>query len=221
MTYKPFTGQGTDFYVASPDAAEMVNIAIALERPILVEGEAGCGKTLLARAISTELGLGVPISISVKSTSRAKDLLYRFDALRRLQHSPVADREKARNIYPYVFLQPFGAAIRGGKPCVVLVDEIDKADIDFPNDLLDVLGEFQFDIEELPEEGVRGVGESQGIRTARRAADRLGSSDRGHHEQSGKAATRTLSAAVPVPSAHLSRKRKRAERDSEEESPAR
>ena len=92
MTYKPFTGTGTDFYVASDDAAEMVNLAIALERPILVEGEAGCGKTLLARAIATELGLGAPISISVKSTSRAKDLLYRFDALRRLQDSQGGDR---------------------------------------------------------------------------------------------------------------------------------
>jgi MoxR-like ATPase len=152
MSYRQFTGNGTSFYLATPDTAEIVNLAVALGRPILVEGEAGCGKTLLARAISVELGLGEPISISVKSTSRAKDLLYRFDALRRLQDSQGGDRKKARNIYPYISLQPFGAAIQSGRPCVVLVDEIDKADIDFPNDLLDVLGEFQFDIEELPEE---------------------------------------------------------------------
>jgi MoxR-like ATPase len=152
MTYKQFTGKGTDFYVAAPDTAEIVNLAIALERPILVEGEAGCGKTLLARAISIELGLGEPISIPVKSTSRAKDLLYRFDSLRRLQDSQGADKKKARNTYPYISLQPLGAAIHNGKPCVVLVDEIDKADIDFPNDLLDVIGDFQFDIEDLPDE---------------------------------------------------------------------
>jgi MoxR-like ATPase len=139
VTYRDFTGTGTDFYLAGPVAVEMVNLAIKLGRPLLVEGEAGCGKTLLARAISVELGLGDPISISVKSTSRAKDLLYRFDALLRLQDAQGGDRERARNTFPYISLQPLGIAIRRGRPCVVLIDEIDKADIDFPNDLLDVI----------------------------------------------------------------------------------
>ncbi|HYX48527.1 MAG TPA: MoxR family ATPase, partial [Ktedonobacteraceae bacterium] len=150
-SYGKYTGKGAPFYEAAPEVVETVNLAIKLGRPILVEGEAGCGKTKLASAIAHELDLGHPISITVKSTSHARDLLYKFDALRRLQDVQNPTNLEARYIYPYIFLQPFGSAISNGKPCVVLIDEIDKADIDFPNDLLEVVDQFFFDIEDLPE----------------------------------------------------------------------
>jgi MoxR-like ATPase len=150
--YGTYTGRGTDFYETTEDVAETVNLAIRLRRPLLVEGEAGCGKTQLARSISVELELDEPIAIRIKSTTEARDLLYRFDALRRLQE--VQNRrfeERASFIYPYISLQPLGLAIKAGRPAVVLIDEIDKADIDFPNDLLDVLDDFAFDIEDVPQ----------------------------------------------------------------------
>jgi MoxR-like ATPase len=142
----------TGNYVMTPAKAKIVDLAIQLGRPLLVEGEAGCGKTRLAGAIAEELGLPKPTRISVKSTSRAVDLLYRFDALRRLQDSQLEkERDRARWVGNYIQLDKLGAAIHAGKPAVVLIDEIDKADIDFPNDLLDVLEDFEFDIDELPE----------------------------------------------------------------------
>ena len=138
-------------YVISAEDAKVVDIAIKLQRPLLVEGEAGCGKTQLAYAIASQLGLEGPIRIQVKSTSQAKDLFYRFDALGRLQDSQnVIHREKAQWVYKYISLEPFGEAIRSGQKCVVLIDEIDKADIDFPNDLLDVLDENHFQVDDLP-----------------------------------------------------------------------
>ena len=148
-----FSGKSCAFYLASPETAEIVNLAIHLERPLLVEGEAGCGKTRLAAAVAEELELADRlIVITVKSTMQAKDLLYRFDALRRLQDAQNPGNQLARSVYPYLTLEPLGYAIREGKPCVVLIDEIDKADIDFPNDLLDVLDRFEFDIDDLPRE---------------------------------------------------------------------
>jgi MoxR-like ATPase len=153
-TYPPFNPEASTSYVMPPGVEEIVNLAIHLSRPLLVEGEAGCGKTSLAKAIAEGLGLADTdvVSATVKSTSQAKDLLYRFDALRRLQDAQDPQNEKARNVYPYIHLQPLGKAIASGKPCLVLIDEIDKADIDFPNDLLDVLDRFQFEIEDLPAE---------------------------------------------------------------------
>ena len=152
--YPLLNAEASTSYVMPPEVAEIVNLAIHLSRPLLVEGEAGCGKTSLAKAIAEGLGLADTdvVSATVKSTSQAKDLLYRFDALRRLQDAQDPQNEKARNVYPYIHLQPLGKAIASGKRCVVLIDEIDKADIDFPNDLLDVLDRFQFETEDLPDE---------------------------------------------------------------------
>lgn len=147
-----YTGKNTDFYLASEEVADIVNLAIALKRPILVEGEPGCGKTMLAYSIAAELTLGEPVKISVKSTTRAQDLLYRLNALRRLQDAQNPQNMQARFSYPYLALGPLGRAIQEKKPCVVLIDEVDKADIDFPNDLLDVLDKFTFQIDDLPVE---------------------------------------------------------------------
>jgi MoxR-like ATPase len=149
---RQYTGKATDFYVASPDVADKVNIAVALDRPILVEGEPGCGKTMLAYSYAKEMGLGPPVKIAVKSTSRAQDLLYRVNALRRLQDAQSPNNQRAQFVYPYLSLGPLGGAINEGRRTVVLIDEVDKADIDFPNDLLDVLDDFSFRIEDLPEE---------------------------------------------------------------------
>jgi MoxR-like ATPase len=152
MKTRRYTGNGTNFYVADPRVADMVNLAIDLQRPLLVEGEPGCGKTQLAYSIAAELKLGEPVKISVRSTSRARDLLYRFDALRRLQDAQKREDENARYIHPYLSLGELGRVLHEGKRRVVLIDEIDKADIDFPNDLLDVLDTFTFQVEDLPRE---------------------------------------------------------------------
>jgi MoxR-like ATPase len=152
MSEPEYTGTSTDFYVAPPDIADKVNLAVALNRPILVEGEPGCGKTMLAYSFAAELGLERPVKIAVKSTSRAQDLLYRVNALRRLQDAQSPNSERAQFIYPYLSLGPLGHAISEGRRAVVLIDEVDKADIDFPNDLLDVLDDFSFQIDDLPEE---------------------------------------------------------------------
>ena len=152
MNEPRYTGKATDFYLASASIAEIVNLAIDLKRPILVEGEPGCGKTMLAYSIAAEKKLGEVVKISVKSTSRAQDLLYRMNALRRLQDTQNPNNLQARYVHPYLSLGPLGAAINGRKRCVVLIDEVDKADIDFPNDLLDVLDRFTFQIDDLPEE---------------------------------------------------------------------
>jgi len=161
--YAGFTGNKSRTYVASAQIADIVNLAIHLGRPLLVEGEAGCGKTRLASAIAEELQLGDVVAMTVKSTSQAADLLYRFDALRRLQDAQDPLNLSARSLHPYISLQALGRAIQQGRPCVVLIDEVDKADIDFPNDLLDVLDRFEFDIEDLPVEESEACLQSRGF----------------------------------------------------------
>lgn len=147
-------------YLADESLAEVVNLAIALGRPLLLQGDAGCGKTRLAYAVA--YGLGLPLEeCYIKSTSRAQDLLYIYDAVSRLYDAQLGSegpREKGgeplcRDARNYVHLGPLGRAIvraRYGRRSVVLIDEIDKADIDFPNDLLWELDRLEFRVAEAP-----------------------------------------------------------------------
>jgi len=150
-------------YLASERLKRAVNLAIALERPLLLEGEAGCGKTRLARAVAYELGLPF-YSWPVRSTSKAQEGLYTYDAMLRLhdvqtkQRAPEgasADQSGRDPQKPgdYLRLGALGKAFElRDCPAVVLIDEIDKADIDFPNDLLTVLDDpWEFEIQEMDE----------------------------------------------------------------------
>ena len=142
-------------YHVTPEVADAVNLAIALGRPLLVQGDPGVGKTALAKAVADNLELPLERAY-IKSTSRAQDLLYTFDAVRRLYdlQKPSALAE-AVELDPARYLQlgALGRAIvrsRSEQQSVVLIDEIDKADIDFPNDLLRELDELAFDVPEVP-----------------------------------------------------------------------
>jgi MoxR-like ATPase len=134
-------------YLADEGLVKAVNVAIHLNRPLLVKGPPGSGKTAVAYALAHELG--VPLfPWYVKSTSRARDGLYTIDMVRRLQDSHL-DTTRAQRLTPYIRFGPLGDALRRRGPSVVLIDEVDKADIDFPNDLLRELDERRFTIEEL------------------------------------------------------------------------
>lgn len=153
------TGQLLYPYLPSEELLEVVNLAIYLERPLLLKGEPGCGKTRLARAVAYELGLPYE-AWNIKSTSRAKDGLYTYDAVGRLRDAQLAaagrlSDEKIQKIdepYTYVRWGALGRAFLNEQRTVVLIDEIDKADIDFPNDLLLELDEQRFVVEETGEE---------------------------------------------------------------------
>ncbi len=134
-------------YLADEGLRKAVNMAIVLKKPLLVKGPPGCGKTRLAKSIAHELGLELH-EWYIKSTSRARDGLYSIDMVRRLQDAHMQNA-KAQRIIPYIRFGPLGDALRSGTETVVLIDEIDKADIDFPNDLLRELDEKKFTIEEL------------------------------------------------------------------------
>lgn len=124
-------------YVLSDALAAAVNVALALDQPLLVTGEPGCGKTTLAWEVARQLGTVVH-EFHTKSTSTARDLLYTFDAVRRFHDASVGESE-ARDASKYVTFQALGEAIRSEETVVVLIDEIDKAPRDFPNDLLNEL----------------------------------------------------------------------------------
>lgn len=143
-------------YLPYEDLVEAVNLAIYLERPLLLKGEPGCGKTRLARAVAYELGLPFE-AWYIKSTSQAKDGLYTYDAVSRLRDAQLAatgriikDEDIPRISDPATYVQwgPLGRAFQNEQRTVVLIDEIDKADIDFPNDLLLELDEQRFVVEE-------------------------------------------------------------------------
>lgn len=155
-------------YLAGVDLTKIVNMSLVLGRPLLVKGPPGCGKTRLAASIAHELDLPL-LEWHVKSTSRARDGLYSIDMVRRLQDANLKDK-KAQNLTPYIKFGPLGEAIRRGKPCVLLIDEIDKADLDFPNDLLRELDEHRFTIEELDESLLSPKEKSAGFRKTFEAA---------------------------------------------------
>jgi len=144
---RPF--EGTDSYIASEDLRTSVNVAIALERPLLIRGEPGTGKTLLAEAVAEALGTELMVW-SIRSTTRAQDGLYVYDTVQRLYDSRFQDKDVS-DIKQYIHLGPLGRSFAAPARAVLLIDEIDKADVEFPNDLLHELDAMTFDIPETGE----------------------------------------------------------------------
>ncbi len=140
---------GTQDYVATEDLTVAVNAAIRLERPLLVKGEPGTGKTELARQVAGSLGLRL-IEWHVKSTTRAQQGLYEYDAVSRLRDSQLGD-ERVRDVKNYIKPGKLWEAFSADEKVVLLIDEIDKADIEFPNDLLQELDRMEFHVYETGE----------------------------------------------------------------------
>ena len=136
----------TQTYVAPPDLAVAVNAAITLERPLLVKGEPGTGKTELARQVAASLGLPI-LEWNVKSTTRAQQGLYEYDAVSRLRDSQLGEA-KVHDIGNYIRKGKLWQAFEAESKVVLLIDEIDKADIEFPNDLLQELDRMEFHVYE-------------------------------------------------------------------------
>lgn len=141
--------RGTEGYVASRALQDVVNVAIALERPLLLKGEPGTGKTLLAYHIAEALGMEI-ILWNVKSTTKARDGLYTYDTVQRLNDARFGDGD-VKDIRHYIKFGPLGRAFAADKRVVLLIDEVDKADIEFPNDLLFELDEMRFHVLETDE----------------------------------------------------------------------
>jgi len=144
--------RGTDQYLTDRSLEAAVNCAISLERPLLIKGEPGTGKTLLAEAISTALKLPL-INWPVKSTTRAQDGLYLYDTVQRLYDARFGEGD-TKDVKRYIRLGPLGQAFAAPKRVVLLIDEVDKADIEFPNDLLHELDRMRFKVLETGEEVV-------------------------------------------------------------------
>jgi len=142
--------QGTDTYIVSDDLRHSVNVAVALQRPLLLRGEPGTGKTLLAENMAHALGLPL-IRWHVKSTTKAKDGLYVYDTVQRLHDSRFGDGD-VKDIEHYIKYGPLGLALASDSRVVLLIDEIDKADIEFPNDLLLELDAMRFRVDETGRE---------------------------------------------------------------------
>ena len=141
--------QGTKRYVATEDLQIAVHAAVTLERPLLIKGEPGTGKTLLAEEVSQALGKRL-ISWHIKSTSKAQQGLYEYDAVSRLRDSQLGD-EKVHDIRNYIKRGKLWDAFVADERVVLLIDEIDKADIEFPNDLLTELDQMEFFVYETGE----------------------------------------------------------------------
>ncbi|MDP3512612.1 MAG: MoxR family ATPase [Sulfuritalea sp.] len=146
--------EGTDTYVATPDLMLAVNAAITLQRPLLIKGEPGTGKTMLAEEVAGALGVPL-LQWHIKSTTKAQQGLYEYDAVSRLRDSQLGD-EKVKDISNYIVKGVLWQAFEQGKPSVILIDEVDKADIEFPNDLLRELDRMEFHVYET-RETVRAV----------------------------------------------------------------
>ncbi len=141
--------QGTEEYVATDDLTIAVNAAVTLERPLLVKGEPGTGKTELARQVAQALSLRM-IEWNVKSTTRAQQGLYEYDAVSRLRDSQLGD-ERVHDVANYIKKGKLWQAFEADQKVVLLIDEIDKADIEFPNDLLQELDKMEFFVYETGE----------------------------------------------------------------------
>ena len=140
---------GTDSYVAGDDLTIAVNAAIALERPLLVKGEPGTGKTELAIQVARSLDLPL-MEWHIKSTTKAIQGLYEYDAVSRLRDSQLGD-ERVQNVTNYIRKGKMWEAFEADQRIVLLIDEIDKADIEFPNDLLQELDKMEFHVYETGE----------------------------------------------------------------------
>jgi len=140
---------GTDSYVATEDLAVAVNAAVALERPLLVKGEPGTGKTELAKQVASALQLPI-LEWHIKSTTKAAQGLYEYDAVSRLRDSQLGD-ERVHDVRNYIRKGKLWQAFESPGKCVLLIDEIDKADIEFPNDLLQELDKMEFHVYETGE----------------------------------------------------------------------
>lgn len=141
--------QGTETYIVSEALRDIVNVSIALERPLLVKGEPGTGKTLLAENIARSLGKFF-LRWNIKSTTKAQDGLYIYDTVQRLNDSRFGTGEVS-DIKRYIKLGKLGESFASKEQVVLLIDEVDKADIEFPNDLLSELDEMRFYIQETQE----------------------------------------------------------------------
>ena len=138
-------------YVSSKELDEAISVAEITKRPLLVKGEPGTGKTLLAEYIAKQKNIPI-FRWHIKSTTLARDGLYFYDAVTRLNDSRFGSKERdVNNINDYIRMEPMGEAFSLGSPCVLLIDEIDKADIEFPNDLLLELDRMEFSILETGE----------------------------------------------------------------------
>jgi MoxR-like ATPase len=141
-----FTYTGTSDYIAAPDLMQTVNVAVQLSRPLLIKGEPGTGKTMLAQSIAR--GLDMPLLVwNVKSTTKAQDGLYVYDTVQRLYDGQFGDRDVS-DIAQYIKLGKLGEAFASEERVVLLIDEVDKADLEFPNDLLWELDQMEFHIPE-------------------------------------------------------------------------
>ncbi len=146
VSTQPHRWSGSADYIASEDLQRIVNVAIALGRPLLLRGEPGTGKTLLARSIAE--GLALPLlTWHVKSTTKAREGCYVYDAVQRLYDSRFQDKDVS-DIRQYIKLGPLGQAFSAPDKVVLLIDEVDKADVEFPNDLLHELDAMSFAIAE-------------------------------------------------------------------------
>ena len=144
-----FTYTGTSDYIAAPDLMQTVNVSVQLSRPLLIKGEPGTGKTMLAQSIAK--GLEMPLLIwNVKSTTKAQDGLYVYDTVQRLYDGQFGDSDVS-DIAQYIKLGKLGEAFTSEERVVLLIDEIDKADLEFPNDLLWELDQMEFHIPETRE----------------------------------------------------------------------
>ncbi len=134
--------QGSSNYIATPDLMLAVNAAITLKRPLLIKGEPGTGKTMLAEEVASTLGLPL-LEWHIKSTTKAQQGLYEYDAVSRLRDSQLGD-SRVKDIQNYIIKGVLWRAFTAQEPVALLIDEIDKADIEFPNDLLRELDRMEF-----------------------------------------------------------------------------